>query len=82
MGRGLTFTLHDGRSAEVDAARARAIADVLWSYELKPGAAVAATRITEALRSGVVLHKDVQFGRRECACVLEASVPVAWSAAR
>jgi len=42
--------LHDGRSAEVDVAKARAIADVLWSYDLKPGAVVAATRITQALR--------------------------------
>lgn len=82
MDRGLTLTLHDGRSAEVDAARARAIADVLWSYDLKPGAMVAATRITEALRGDAALHRAVQFERRESACVVEASVPLAWSAAR
>ena len=74
--------LHDGRSAEVDVAKARAIADVLWSYDLKPGAVVAAKRITQALRGEGALHRDVRFEQRESACVVEASVPLAWSVAR
>ena len=69
----LLFVLPAGRSAEVDRPVAQSICDRLWDQGIEPGAATAATRITEALQSNPLFGNDLQFNERELTPLLDAA---------
>jgi hypothetical protein len=69
----LLFVLPAGRSAEVNRPVARSICDRLWIQGLEPGAATAATRITEGLQRNVLFGTDLHFDERELAPLLDAA---------
>jgi hypothetical protein len=69
----LQFVLPDGRSAEVAEASARLICDRLWDLGVEPGAATAATRISEALHTHPAFDRDVNFLEREVTPLMEAT---------
>ena len=57
----LLFVLPAGRSAEVARPIAQSICDRLWDQGIEPGAATAATRITEGLQSSPLFGNDLHF---------------------
>ena len=69
----LLFVLPAGRSAEVARPIAQSICDRLWDQGIEPGAATAATRITEALQSNPLFGNDLHFNERELAPLLDAA---------
>ena len=69
----LLFVLPAGRSAEVETPIARLICDRLWGQGIKPGAATAATRITESLHTHVAFRGELQFNERELTPLLDAA---------
>jgi hypothetical protein len=74
----LTFVLPDGRRAIVPELVARRIADELWDLGIRPGAAVAAARIVEALRSARPFCSVVKFDARETVPLLGIAEGVTW----
>jgi hypothetical protein len=79
----LVFVLPDGRSAQIPARSARLICDRLWEFGVRPGASLAAARISEALDRHPRYWRDIAFSQREVSPLLEASkvAPPAWSLA-
>lgn len=77
----LRFVLPDDRSATVAPVPARLICDRLWDLGVVAGAATAAVRISDALRSSPSLQGDVVFCDREVLPLLEAarSYPPTWA---
>jgi hypothetical protein len=77
----LLFVLPAGRSAEVKTPIARLICDRLWGQGIEPGAATAATRITEALQSNPLFGNDLHFDQRELTPLLDAAEihPQTWA---
>lgn len=75
------FTLPNGRSAAVAQVPARLIYERLWELGVAAGAATAAARISDALRSSPSSRADVVFSRREAPALLEASKahPPTWT---
>jgi hypothetical protein len=69
----LLFVLPAGRSAEVARPIAQSICDRLWDQGIEPGAATAATRITEALKSNPLFGNDLHFVERELTPLLDAA---------
>ena len=69
----LAFVLANGRSAAIGPVPARLICDRLWGLGVAAGAATAAVRISDALRSSPTLRGDVVFGEREVPPLLEAA---------
>jgi hypothetical protein len=69
----LLFVLPDGRSALVATRPARLICDRLWDLGIEPGAAPAATRLSEALHKNPAFGTDVNFVEREVAPLIEAA---------
>ena len=69
----LLFVLPAGRSAGVDRPVARSICSRLWDQGLEPGAATAATLITEGLQRNVLFGTDLHFNERELAPLLDAA---------
>ena len=69
----LLFVLPAGRSAGVDRPVARSICNRLWAQGLEPGAATAATLITEGLQRNVLFGTDLHFKERELAPLLDAA---------
>ena len=69
----LLFVLPAGRSAEVGRPIAQSICDRLWDQGIEPGAATAATRITEALQSNPLFGNDLEFNERELTPLLDAA---------
>ena len=69
----LLFVLPAGRSAEVDRPIAQSICDRLWDQGIEPGAATAATRITEGLQSKPLFGNDLHFSQRELTPLLDAA---------
>lgn len=83
MTESLLFVLPDGRQAHVSTQAAQQICERLWALGITPGAATAAVRITDALRTRLWYGKDVAFTDREVAPLIEASNhdPLTWSRA-
>lgn len=77
----LAFVLANGRSAVIGPVPARLICDRLWGLGVAAGAATAAVRISDALRSSPSLRGDVVFGEREVPPLLEAAKahPPTWA---
>ena len=77
----LLFVLPAGRSAEVATPIARLICDRLWGQGIEPGAATAATRITESLHTHVAFRGELQFNERELTPLLDAAEihPQTWA---
>lgn len=77
----LLFVLPDGRSAEVEEPSARLICDRLWDQGIAPGAATAATRISDALHTHRAFRADVAFNERELTPLIEAAEvhPPTWT---
>ena len=77
----LLFVLPAGRSAEVSRPVARLICDRLWGQGIEPGAATAATRITEALHTHPAFHSKLQFNDRELTPLFDAAQihPPTWA---
>jgi hypothetical protein len=69
----LLFVLPAGRSAEVARPVAQSICDRLWNQGIEPGAATAATRITEGLKSHPLFGNDLHFNEREMTPLLDAA---------
>jgi hypothetical protein len=69
----LLFVLPAGRSAEVARPVAQSICDRLWDQGIEPGAATAATRITEGLQSNPLFGNDLHFSERELTPLLDAA---------
>ena len=69
----LLFILPAGRSAEVATPIARLICDRLWGQGIEPGAATAATRITQALQRDPLFGNNVNFNERELTPLLDAA---------
>ena len=69
----LLFVLPAGRSAEVATPMAQLICDRLWDQGIEPGAATAATRITESLHTHEAFRSELQFNQRELTPLLEAA---------
>lgn len=84
MSDSLFFVLPDGRSAAVPARSARLICDRLWEFGIRPGASLAAARISEVLQRHPLYYRDIAFSQREVPPLLEASkvAPPRWSLAR
>ena len=78
------FVLPDGRSAQIPSPSARLICDRLWELGIRPGAAQAAARISEALHTHPVYWRDLAFSEREVPPLLEASgvAPPVWDIPR
>ena len=73
MSGSLLFVLADGRSALVAGRPARLICDRLWDLGIEPGAATAATRLSEALHKHPASDRDVEFNEREITPLMEAA---------
>lgn len=69
----LLFVLPAGRSVEVARPTAQSIGDRLWDHGIEPGAATAATRITEALQTNSLVGSDLHFNERELTPLLDAA---------
>ena len=69
----LLFVLPAGRSAEVARPIAQSICDRLWDQGIEPGAATAATRITEGLQNNPLFGNDLHFNERELTPLLDAA---------
>jgi hypothetical protein len=69
----LLFVLPAGRSAEVARPIAQSICDRLWDQGIEPGAATAATRITEGLQSNPLFGNDLHFSERELTPLFDAA---------
>lgn len=69
----LLFVLPAGRSAKVARPIAQSICARLWDQGIEPGAATAATRITEALQNNPLFGNDLHFNQRELTPLLEAA---------
>ena len=69
----LLFVLPAGRSAEVARPIAQSICDRLWDQGIEPGAATAATRITEGLQNNPLFGNDLHFNERELAPLFDAA---------
>jgi hypothetical protein len=69
----LLFVLPAGRSAEVTGPIAESICDRLWDQGIEPGAATAATRITEGLLGNPLFGNDLHFSERELTPLLNAA---------
>jgi hypothetical protein len=69
----LLFVLPEGRSAEVAAPIAQSICDRLWDQGIEPGAATAATRITESLHTHEAFRSELHFNRRELTPLFDAA---------
>ena len=80
MNDALVFQLPDGRSAEVAPRPARLIYARLWELGIRPGAATAAARISDALHKRASSHPEVAFTHREADALIEAakSHPPTW----
>ena len=65
--------LPEGRSAEVATPIAQSICDRLWDQGIEPGAATAATRITESLHTHEAFRSELQFNKRELTPLLDAA---------
>jgi hypothetical protein len=72
----LLFVLPEGRSAEVTRPNAESICDRLWEQGIQPGAATAATRITEALQRAPLFGNELDFNQRELTPLLDAAQEV------
>ena len=81
LGDSFTFLLPDGRSASVAAGSARLICDGLWDLGVTPGAATAAAKISDALRTAPALREQLAFSEREVVPLLEAAkrYPPTWT---
>jgi hypothetical protein len=77
----LVFVLPNGRSANVAPGSARLIYDRLWDLGAGAGVAIAAARISDALRGNPALRANVAFSEREVPPLLEAakSHPPTWA---
>ena len=72
----LLFVLPEGRSAEVTRPNAQSICDRLWEQGIEPGAATAATRITQALQRSPLFGNELDFNQRELTPLLNAAQEV------
>jgi hypothetical protein len=77
----LLFVLPAGRSAGVAAPVAQVICDRLWDQGIEPGAATAATRITESLHTHEAFRSELHFNQRELKPLLDAAEidPQTWA---
>lgn len=77
----LLFVLPAGRTAKVATPIARLICDRLWDQGIEPGAATAATRITESLHTHEAFRSELHFAQREVAPLFNAaeSHPRTWA---